>query len=190
MGNVFRRRREQTYWEKTRAFVWPRKGWYRAFRYVLYRVIRMPGSPYGIAAGFASGAAMSMTPLVGFHFILSAALAWAVGGNILASALGTAVGNPWTFPFIWLWTYYLGNLFLGGSEGGGEELAGQLSFSHMLDQPAEVLAPMAIGGVLTGLVVWFVVFFPMRAIVSRIQERRRRRRKAKHELKVGREVRE
>jgi uncharacterized protein (DUF2062 family) len=190
MDDVFRRRRELSYWEKTRAFVWPRKGWYRTFRYILYRVIRMPGTPYGIAAGFASGAAMSMTPLVGFHFPLSAALAWLIGGNILASALGTAVGNPWTFPFIWLWIYYVGNLVLGGPEGGEEAVADQLSFSHLLDQPAEVLGPMMLGGLLTGLVVWLVVFFPMRAIVSGIQERRRRRRKTKRQVKVRREVRE
>jgi hypothetical protein len=35
------------------------------------------------------------------HFVLSALLAYIARANIIASAIGTVVGNPWTFPFIW-----------------------------------------------------------------------------------------
>ncbi|MFR8207121.1 MAG: DUF2062 domain-containing protein [Alphaproteobacteria bacterium] len=34
---------------------------------------------------------------MGFHLLLAALTAWIIRGNILASALGTAAGNPWTF---------------------------------------------------------------------------------------------
>ena len=53
------------------------------------------------------------TPFVGFHFVLAAITAWIVRGNILASAIGTAAGNPWTFPFIWVSVLYTGRKILG-----------------------------------------------------------------------------
>ncbi len=184
---MFRRRQKRTYWQSTRAFVWPKSGWGRAFKYIGYRVTRMPGTPYAIAAGFASGAAMSMTPLIGLHFVISAALAWVLGGNLIASAFGTAVGNPWTFPLIWVWIYYLGNLILGttGAEGS---LPDQLSLSYLTEAPTSVLMPMLVGAVPTAVVVWFLAFFPMRVIVSGIQERRRRRRVARRRALALQEV--
>jgi uncharacterized protein (DUF2062 family) len=54
--------------------------------------------------------------LVGLHFILSALLAVVLRGNIVASAIGTIVGNPWTFPIIWAGSYRLGALLLGSNE--------------------------------------------------------------------------
>ena len=41
-------------------------------------------------------------------------IAYIVRANIVAAAIGTVAGNPWTFPFIWLWTYWLGRKILGG----------------------------------------------------------------------------
>ena len=69
---------------------------------VLIRLKRLQGTPYSIATGFACGVAISFTPFIGFHMILAALTAWLIRGNIIASAIGTIVGNPWTFPFIWL----------------------------------------------------------------------------------------
>ena len=54
-----------------------------------------------VAAGVAAGAFTSFTPFMGLHFLFAALFAWAIRGNLLASALGTFVGNPLTFPFIW-----------------------------------------------------------------------------------------
>ncbi|MCP4330836.1 MAG: DUF2062 domain-containing protein [Alphaproteobacteria bacterium] len=148
----------------------------------------MPGTPYSIAAGFASGAAMSMTPFIGLHFVLSAILAWVIGGNLIASAFGTIIGNPWTFPLIWVWIYYIGNFILG-TAGAGTGLPDSLSWSFLMEMPSHVLVPMLVGSVPTALVVWLVAFFPMRAIVSGLQERRRRRRIAKRQILAHREVR-
>ena len=50
-----------------------------------------------------------MTPFIGFHFFLAAFLAYLIGGNLLTSAIGTIVGNPWSFPFIWAADTYIGN---------------------------------------------------------------------------------
>jgi len=142
---------------------------------VAHRLRRLPGTPYRIAAGFASGAAISFTPFIGLHFVLSAALAFLVRGNVIASAIGTAVGNPWTFPFIWLWTYSLGRWVLGGAHGF-DLLPEDLSLMQLIfDHPFEVLLPMTIGSIPTAIVAWFVFFWPLQRAIAVYQSARRRR---------------
>ena len=55
----------------------------------------------------------SFTPLIGFHFILAAFIALVLRGSLLASAAGTMVGNPLTFPLIWMATFKVGNVLTG-----------------------------------------------------------------------------
>ena len=80
--------------KRLRGWLWPRTGWRRAGHYLVTRVKRMPGTPRGIAAGVATGVAVSLTPFVGLHLLLALGLAYLAGGNLLAAALGTLVGNP------------------------------------------------------------------------------------------------
>lgn len=70
------------------------------------------GSNKSIAEGVATGAAVSFTPFVGFHLLLSLILAKATKQNGVAAALGTIIGNPWTFPFIWYADLRLGEFIL------------------------------------------------------------------------------
>ena len=158
---------------------WPSAGWRRATSYIAHRVRRLPESPYRIAAGFASGAAISFTPFIGAHFIGAAMLALLLRGNVVASAIGTIVGNPWTFPFIWAWIYSLGSWLTGGDVIA--DLPKVLSLQYIFDRPWEVFLPMAIGGVLTAIVAWFVFFWPIHGAVTEYQRARqwRIRRKAK-----------
>jgi len=154
--------------------LWPRSGWRRSGAYVAHRLRRLPGTPYRIAAGFASGAAVSFTPFIGLHFVLAAALALLVRGNVIAAAIGTVVGNPWTFPFIWLWTYSLGRWVLG-VEHGLTGLPEDLSFHHIFENPLEVLLPMIVGSIPTAAIAWFVFFWPLQRAIAVYQSARRRR---------------
>jgi len=127
---MFQRRQPRPFLHTLIGFLWPRLGWQRTAIYYWHRLRRIPGSPESIAAGFACGAAASMTPLMGFHFLLSALLAFGVRGSILASAIGTVVGNPWTFPLIWMGTYKLG-LWISGDDGDTHP---KLNFTHMFSK--------------------------------------------------------
>lgn len=170
---MFRRRRSPHPLRRIREILWPRAGWRRASRYVMHRVSRLPGTPFSIAAGFACGAAMSLTPFVGFHFALAALIAWLIGGNILAAAIGTTVGNPWTFAFIWLWLYQFGNWMLGGGDAGS--LSQELTLGFMWDHPGQVLLPMTLASIPTAAVGWVVAYWPLRRVIERYQAHRRRR---------------
>ena len=184
--------------DRLRDFVWPRSGWRRSTEYLRHRVFRLPGTPYAVAAGLASGAAISFTPFVGFHFVLAALFAWLLRASIVAAAIGTAVGNPWTFPFIWVWVYELGTWF----GAGGASAAGKLDFTglfaailqallrfdmiYLLETAWPVVMPMLAGSVPTAIVVWFVIYLPIKPMIAtyhhrRLMTRRRRSREAKNQ---------
>lgn len=193
---MFLRRRKIGWPERVRETVWPSSGWRRTLNYLFHRMARLPGSPYFIAAGFACGAAVSFTPFVGMHIALSCLLAWALRCSLLAAAIGTVVGNPWTFPFIWIWIYQFGKWILVLERASPVEhidflrLFGAMTQAFLrfdlmfvLETAWPVFLPMLVGGIPTAIVVWFVFYFPLKPAVAAYQHRRlaRRIRKAQEE---------
>ena len=195
---MFRRRQPLPFLRWAHGLVWPRTGWRRFGVYHLKRLTRLAGTPHNIAAGFACGAAISFTPLIGFHILLGCLLALLVRGNLIAVVAGTLVGNPWTFPFIWVATYELGQFLIGGRMGAGAELA-PLSFADLVNYAGEVghlvitvgpiaaarrlasivdvvIWPMLVGSIPLGLVAGLLTYFPLVRMVTAYQEARRRRR--------------
>lgn len=189
---MFKRRIQKTLGDKILGFLWPAIGWRRAWAYTMHRLARLPGSAYSIAGGFACGAAMSFTPFVGIHFVLAGIMAWAIRANILASAIGTAVGNPWTFPFIWTWLYQTGAWMVSGheletqatpefSEIFGNMLQALLSWDipYLLETATPVFWPMFVSGLPTAFVIWWFFYLPLKYTIQGYQDRRFRKRGGK-----------
>jgi hypothetical protein len=93
---------------------------------LLRRLHRLRADPHAIAAGFASGVALSCTPLFGLHILLALGLTWLVRGHLVAAAIGTAIGNPLTFPVIVSGAYGVGAAMLGAPEGLAEAGMGRI----------------------------------------------------------------
>ncbi len=187
--------------DRLREFLWPRTGWERSAKYVFHRVARLPGTPHAIAGGFACGAAISFTPFVGLHIVLAALLAWSIRANIISSAIGTVVGNPWTFPFIWVWVYELGNWMGAGAGGDGAEdldfigLFGnmleavlRLDAGYLFETAWPVFLPMLAGGIPTAFVMWLAVYVPLKPVVESYQRRRRARRDRRRVRRQAKEM--
>jgi len=159
-------------------FLWPRMGLVRYMSYLRHRLGRMQGSSHSIAAGFAAGAAVSMMPIMGFHFVAAAVLAFLTRGSLIVSAIGTVVGNPWTFPFIWLWTYKIGVWMMGGSPEEGPFR--NFSFSAALHDPITALKPiwlpMFVGSIPTAIVTWFLFYWPLKGLLESYRRQRIERR--------------
>jgi len=170
---VFQRRQKLSLTQRIRGFIWPHIGWKRAGAYLKHRLARLPGTPYSIAGGFACGAAISFTPFVGLHFVISALLALILRTNVLASAIGTAVGNPWTFPFIWWLVYTTGTTMMGRESV--EELPDTLTMSYVFENFLDIFLPMLLGSVPVGIMVWFLFYLPLRKLVASYQTSRRER---------------
>lgn len=176
---MFRRRLPLSSFERVRQYIWPRGGWSRALRYTWQRLLRINGSADSIALGLAAGAFISATPFLGLHIILAGLIAWVMGGNIIASAIGTWVGNPISFPFIWIASFRLGHAILGTDAEMG--LLSELSVSMLMSDPLGLLVPlilpMTIGGAFVGVVMGAVVYYPSRSMIHMFQTQRRALRK-------------
>lgn len=183
---ILKRRKSVGWIKKVRNFFWPEIGFHRAAKYISYKVNRISGSPHAIALGFAAGAFASFTPLIGFHFVVAAVVAWIVGGNLLASAIGTSVGNPLTFPFIWFVTHNTGSFLLG--QEGREEIAiavpnagMKLFFTNPASFFAELWAglepvffPMCVGSIPLGLSSGIFAYLILKPAVAKYKKRRKK----------------
>ena len=178
VAKMFRRRKPLSVLKQLRAVIWPNRGFRRLFSYLFQRIIRLPGTPASIASGFASGVAASFTPFLGLHFILAGALAMLFRGNVLASAIGTFFGNPWTFILIWLADYEVGLRVINAFSYGTDlevlsidelvaimgnvmrflSFTGNISWVDLLRDIEQVFMPILIGGTVLGAIAWVTSF--------------------------------
>jgi uncharacterized protein (DUF2062 family) len=170
---LFRRREAESFLERVRVHVWPRRSWSRSTRYIVHRLRRLSATPHAVALGFATGVFTASTPFLGTHMIMAALIAWIVGGSIVAALLGTFFGNPLTYPFLWVGTYEVGHLMLGG---GAERARIDLSsgiFQSSIDQLWPILKPMSLGAIPIGLGLAALSYTLVRPMVNAYQHRRR-----------------
>lgn len=175
-----------------RTALWPRRSFGRSFQYLIKRVLRLTATPHAIAAGVAAGVFASWTPLLGFHFILAFALAYVLAGNMVAAALGTAFGNPLSFPFIWTLTIKIGNMLIGVETGAHQRhvnLEGLLRHLDIKQLWDPVLKPMLIGaippGLITGIAFYILTYWGVRAFQTRRKSRLAARAKIRLQAMAG-----
>lgn len=175
----------------------------RLWRYVVIRLTRLSASPHEVALGFAAGAAISVTPLIGLHIVLAVLLAFLTRGALLGAVLGTFIGNPITFPVFFGASYWIGDRLRGwlhpgpvpGSEdwtnlGLDEEDEAEAAADLVLEASDDlfsdswllgnlesiwpVFSTMLIGSLPVAAAVYATAYFAMRAAVSAMMGTRRR----------------
>ena len=194
---VFKRRDKPPLLIRLREVLLPRRGWRRGIEYLGHRVRRLPDTPHRIAIGFSCGVYTSFTPFFGLHFFVAAGLARLVRGNMIAGLIGTAVGNPLTFPLIASVSLGLGRRIVGYgvtgrdfsrvSEAFGQAFSGMWQsllslfgrgdseWSKLVPFFRDIVLPYFLGGILPGLVASVVAYYLVRPIVAAYQMRRRHR---------------
>ena len=110
----FGRRDKKPLYKQFKSFMRYIYSFSRTKQYIKLSLKRMKGSNRDLAAGLATGLAISFTPFIGLHTLLAILLAWIIGASMAAAIIGTLFGNPWTFPFIWYLTYELGQFLYQG----------------------------------------------------------------------------
>lgn len=194
---VFKRRDTPPLWLRFREMLYPRRGWRRALEYLGHRVRRLPDTPHRIGLGFSCGVFASFSPFFGFHILYAAGLAKLLRGNLLASVIGTFVGNPLTFPLIASVSLALGRRILGFGAPGHDSSRVAGAFAHALGELwrnalslfgrgtadweqvlvflRDVIWPYFLGGLLPGFVAAVASYYFTRPIAAAYQTRKRAR---------------
>lgn len=171
--------------------------WRRNMRATFLKVARFRDHPNRITIGLCCGIFMSFSPFFGFHFIMSVILAYFLGGNLKASLIGTAAGNPITFPIIATSSIALGDWILGRSgemvstpiaalKGAGSQLwnnfidllfgvEAPLQWGSILEVWDNVFLPYMLGGMVYGGIAAVGSFFVLRSAIEGFKAARRHR---------------
>ena len=140
----------------------------RASLFYFLKLIRVKDSKDKLAIGFACGSMVSFSPFIGFHFLLAVIFAYIFRGNIIASLIGTFVGNPFTFPFIWIFIYKVGNIFFNNDQNFSLEL----TFQSLFNQGYDILIPMMIGSLIVSIPIWFISYFTVKFLMTSFKRRK------------------
>ena len=150
-------------------FIHPKTGYTRAFKYLKKRFYRMTDSSYSLAMGFTCGVMLSFTPFVGFHFIIAGFLAYVINASIFMAALGTLVGNPWTFPIMWWASLKIGNSVLGYFQLKNLDIT--VDMNSIVSSVYSIMIPWLIGSFLISLVfgppMYFIMYLSMKKVRKR-----------------------
>ncbi|MEM7545974.1 MAG: DUF2062 domain-containing protein [Pseudomonadota bacterium] len=186
---MFKRREKPPVGVRLREFVAPRRGWSRVFEYYRHRMQRLPDSPTRIALGFACGVFTSFTPLFGFHFVFAAIFAWIIRGNVLASAIGTFIGNPVTFPFIVALNLELGSWIMGSPiPADFVDMGMQEMIIYGVKHVHQLVIPYFVGGLGPGIVSAVASYMVIKPLVVTYQRRRRQKLMARAKARIEAEA--
>ena len=192
---MFKRRERRSILRFFYEVIFSFKGISRAIEYVTIRLKRIPDTPHKISLGMSCGIFASFTPLFGLHFLIAGLLSYLLRANVLASLIGTFVGNPITFPIITVFNLKLGEWILGSSEyssgDGGKIFEGFLDFIFLIYKSFftegsigennvprmneflnGVFIPYSLGGLILGIFIAVVSYFLLRPLVATYQKKR------------------
>lgn len=176
---------ERTFGSRLRDFVWPRSGWVRSSKYLAYKLGRASGTSRYVAAGFAAGVAVAFTPFLGAHLAMALLLAMALRGSLVAAFVGTFLGNPWTYPFIWVASYEIGTAVLPGTHTAHPEYVRTLvnfvtailtlDGHRFAERVWPTFFPMLVGGTVMAVVGGLLAFWLAKLAIENWQAGRRAR---------------
>ena len=192
---MFKRRERRSIFRFFSEVIFSLKGIGRAIEYVGIRLKRIPDTPHKISLGMSCGIFASFTPLFGLHFLIAGLLSYVLRANVLASLIGTFIGNPITFPIITVFNLKLGEWILGSSEyssvDGGKVFEGFLDFIFLIYKNLftegsvgensvprineflnGVFIPYSLGGIIGGIFVAIISYFLLRPLVATYQKQR------------------
>ena len=191
---MFKRRERRSIFRFFYEVIFSLKGISRAIGYVGIRLKRIPDTPHKISLGMSCGIFASFTPLFGLHFLIAGLLSYVLRANVLASLIGTFIGNPITFPIITVFNLKLGEWILGSNEyssgDGGKIFEGFLDFIFLIYKSLftegsigensvprmneflyGVFIPYSLGGLILGISVAIISYFLLRPLVSTYQKK-------------------
>ncbi len=139
------------------------------------KVVRLGGTPHGIAGGFTLGVALSLIPMPFLGMLVALALAPLLRLNVPATYLGTAVVNPLTGAAFYFAELWIGMTALGRDPPSWRAMRG-LDANGWLALFVDLLVPFGVGA--AAIIVAAIAFcYPTLYYATRGVQRRRAEKK-------------
>jgi uncharacterized protein (DUF2062 family) len=123
------------------------------------QILAAKDSPRRIAASFAVGVFIGMSPFLGIHTILGLAIAWQFRLNKLVTLIGVYVTNPWTIIPIYTFGTWVGARIMGIESVIPSVDWSQITFFGLLGSFRHLFLPFVVGSTLNGLVAAALGYF-------------------------------
>lgn len=137
------------------------------------KLIKISDTPHSISLGFAIGVFSAFTPLIGLHIVIAIFFSWLVNANYLSSVAGTFIGTPITYPFMWISSILVGNIFFS-VDNLNKDLFENFSFYSwdffLLIKP--FIWSFVIGSTVLGLISSFLSYFLLKKLVILYRKRK------------------
>ena len=144
---------------------------FRIFRLLKLKIYRIRDFPEAVAIGLSWGAAVSFTPLLGFHLIICYVGTWLMRGNLIAATVGTIIGNPWTFPIFFYVDYKIGLFFFQ------EPLYSyEFKVQFFIDNFEALFYPTLLGSLPIAFIIWFITYYITKILLLKRYEKKNKTR--------------
>lgn len=144
----------------------------KIYSYLIW-LVKLRSSSRAIALGVAIGVFVAVTPTVGLQIFLAVFLSSIFNANRPAAVIFVWTTNPFTFPFVYGFTYWVGNLFWSGPPlFHVERILMKTDYAldkgevwHFYDRLKTILTlwkdifiPLTIGGIIVGVVAGGIAY--------------------------------
>jgi uncharacterized protein len=132
------------------------------FRTKLRELLSIDEPPHKIAAAFAMGVFIGMSPFLGIHTLLGLTIAWHFKLNKLVTVMGVFVTNPWTIVPIYTFGTWVGARLMGIDSVIPVIDWSHITFFGFLEKFSHLLLPFIIGNMfmsfLSAVISYFVIY--------------------------------
>ena len=144
----------------------------KIYSYLIW-LVKLRSSSRAIALGVAIGIFVAVTPTVGLQIFLAVFLSSIFNANRPAAVIFVWTTNPFTFPFVYGFTYWVGNLFWSGPPlfhvkrilmktdhalEKGEVWHFYDRLKTILTLWKDIFIPLTIGGIIVGVVAGGIAY--------------------------------
>ena len=136
------------------------------FRAKLRELLSIDEPPHKIAAAFAMGVFIGMSPFLGIHTLLGLTIAWHFKLNKLVTVMGVFVTNPWTIVPIYTFGTWVGARLMGIDSVIPVIDWSHITFFGFLGKFSHLLLPFIIGNMLMSFLSAVISYFVIYRIIK------------------------
>lgn len=126
-------------------------------------------SPHKIAASFAVGTFIGISPLFGVHTLLGIVFCYALRLNMIATMTGVYITNPWTMIPIYTFTTWVGTKLMGIEFIRSDLNFSGLTWGNVFSELKHLVKPFFLGSFLIAFIASLILYFLIHRVAKKVQ---------------------